>query len=112
MNLVFSIVANALALLGTAYLVPGIMVQNFMDAFIAAIVLGLLNTFLRPFLEILSLPVTIITFGLFSWVISALVLWITSLLVPGFEVAGFIPALVGGIVVAFFASLIQSLLKR
>lgn len=112
MNIIFLLVANALALLGTAYFVPGIEVINFTTALFAALVLGLLNTFLRPFLLVLTLPVNLITFGLFSWIISAGVLWLTARVVPGFEVNGFMPALVGGVVLAFFASLLHTVVKR
>lgn len=110
--LIFLWIANALALLATAWLIPGIEVDNFMTALFAAVVLGFLNAFLRPLITLLTLPVNILTLGLFSWVISALVLWLTSVIVPGFEVMGIIPALVGGIVLAFFASLLHSLVRR
>lgn len=112
MPVVFTLVANALAILATSYIVPGIRVNDFIAALLAAVVLGLLNTFLRPILELLALPVTVLTFGLFSWVVSALVLWLTGYFVPGFSVEGFLPALVGGIVIAFVASLLGSLVKR
>lgn len=112
MGIVFVLVANALALLGTAYLVPGIKIESFTTALLAAVVLGVLNTFLKPILLLLTLPVNLLTFGLFSWVISAFVLWFAGKLVPGFEVSGFVSALVGGVVLAFFASLLQSLMKR
>lgn len=112
MNLLFLLVANALALIGTAYLVPGIRVDSFTTALLTSVVLGLLNTFLRPIITVLTLPVNVLTLGLFSWVISAAVLWLAGQVVPGFVVEGFIAALVGGIVLAFFASLLHSLVKR
>lgn len=110
--LIFVWIANALALLATAWLIPGIEVADFMAALLAAAVLGLLNTFIRPILEFLALPATLLTFGLFSWVISALILLLAGRLVSGFTVEGFLPALVGGVVLAFIASLLQSLVKR
>ena len=110
--IVFLLVANALALLATAYLVPGIQVGSFFSALLAALVLGLFNTFLRPILSFLALPANILTLGLFSWAISAFILWLTGKVVPGFEVSGFLPALVGGIVIAFVASFLQSLVKK
>lgn len=112
MNLLFILIANALALLGTAYFVPGIRVSDFVTALLAAAVLGVLNTFLRPILTILTLPINLLTFGLFSWLISALVLWLTGIIVPGFEVEGWLSAVVGGVVLAFIASLLQSLVRR
>lgn len=110
--LLFIWVANALALLATAWLIPGIEVADFMAALLAALVLGLLNTFLRPLLEFLALPINLLTLGLFSWVISALILLLTGRIVSGFTVEGFLPALVGGIVLAFIASLLQSMVRK
>lgn len=110
--LIFLWVANALALLVTDFLLEGIRVGDFVTALFAAAVIGLLNTFLRPFLEFLALPINLLTFGLFSWVISALILILSSRFVPGFEVDGFIWALVGGILLSFIASLLQALVKR
>lgn len=111
-KLVFSLVANALALLLTAYLVPGFHVASFTDALIAAAVLGVFNTILRPILSLLSLPITILTLGLFSWVISAIIILLVSAIVPGFKVDGFLSALIGGILLAFVSSLFQSLVRN
>lgn len=112
MRVVISLLINTLALLVTAMIVPGFKVVDFWAAVWAAIALGLLNTFLRPVLILFTLPANILTLGLFSWVISAAVIWLASLLVPGFDIDGFLPALVGGIITAFTASLLNSLLKR
>lgn len=109
--LAFIWVANALALLATAWLIPGVEVVDFTAALIAAAVLGILNTFLRPILEFLALPATLLTLGLFSWVISALILLLAGRIVPGLTVEGFLPALVGGVVLAFIASLLQSFVR-
>ncbi|HBL52070.1 MAG: hypothetical protein A3D24_00385 [Candidatus Blackburnbacteria bacterium RIFCSPHIGHO2_02_FULL_39_13] len=112
MNLLFRLLINTVAILATAWLIPGIRISSFTTALIAALVLGILNTILKPILELLALPVNFLTFGLFSWAISAFVLWVASLLVPGFVVQGFLSALAGGIVLAFIASLLQSLVKK
>ncbi len=111
-KIIFSILANALALLATAYLVPGIHIDNFFPtAIVVALVLGLLNAFLKPILVLFTLPVNLITFGLFSWIISAFLLWLAGNIVPGFEVQSFISALIGGVVLSFVASLLHSLNK-
>ncbi len=112
LQLVFILAANALAILATAYLVPGIRVDSFTSALLAAIVLGLFNTFLRPILSILALPANLLTLGLFSWVISAFLIWLTGRVVPGFEVSGFLAALIGGIIIAFVSTVLQSFVKR
>jgi putative membrane protein len=90
-------ILNALALLLVAYLYPGVEVQTFMAAVIAALVLGLVNAIVRPVLVLLTLPVTVITLGLFLFVINALLFWLVAEIVPGFRVTGFVAALVGSI---------------
>ncbi len=97
MKMLFRLVINAAALLGIAYFVPGFNVEGIWTALLAALVLGLINAFLRPLLKILSLPITILTLGLFSIVINALLLWLVSSLVPGFGIDTFWIAALGAI---------------
>lgn len=89
---------NALALMLLAQLVPGISVSSFYAALIAALILGLVNALIRPILFLLTLPVTIVTLGLFALVLNALLLWFVGTIVKGFTVEGFFPALVGSII--------------
>lgn len=89
---------GALAVMITAYLLPGVRVENFFVALVVAVVLGIINTVLRPILLILTLPVTILTLGLFALVINALLILLVSLIVPGFSVASFWWALLFSIV--------------
>lgn len=100
MNIVIHVVVVAFALLFAAYLVPGIHVANFTVAIVAAIVLGLVNLIVRPVLFILTLPVTILTLGLFSFVLNALMLMLAAYLVDGFDISGFIPALIASLLVS------------
>ena len=88
---------NAAALLLVAYLYPGVAVETFFAALIAALVLGLVNAVVRPILVLLTLPVTILTLGLFLFVINALLFWLVAEIVQGFRVTGFGAALVGSI---------------
>lgn len=88
---------SALALLAVAYLYPGVRVDSFFAAAMAALVLGLVNAVIRPILVILTLPVTIITLGLFLFVINALLFWLVAEIVKGFTVQGFLAALVGSL---------------
>ncbi len=88
---------NALALLAVAYLYPGVRVESFLSAALAALALGLANALIRPILVVLTLPVTIITLGLFLFVINALLFWLVAALISGFAVQGFLSALVGSI---------------
>ncbi len=96
--ILFRWIINALALLLVANIVPGFEVSTFYSALIAALVLGLVNALVRPLLFILTLPVTIVTLGLFTFVINALMLWLVSSIVKGFEISGFVPALLGALV--------------
>jgi putative membrane protein len=90
-------IVNAAALLLVAYMYPGVHVTDFWSALIAAIILGLVNAIIRPLLIILTLPVTILTLGLFIFVINALLFWFVAELVHGFTVDGFMAALIGSI---------------
>ena len=90
-------IVNAAALLLVAYIYPGVHVESFFAALIAALVLGLVNAFIRPLLVILTFPVTLITLGLFLFVINALLFWLVAEVVHGFTVGGFWAALVGSI---------------
>lgn len=97
MRLLLVWILNAIALLAVAYLYPGVQVQDWKAAAIAALVLGLVNTLVKPILVILTLPVTILTLGLFLLVINALCFWFVANLVPGFHVTGFWAAMLGAI---------------
>lgn len=91
-------ILNALALLLVAYVVPGFGVASLYTALIAALVLGLANALIRPLLFILTLPVTILTLGLFTFVLNALMIWLVSTIVKGFTIEGFVPALLAAII--------------
>src|SRR6185312_3947392 len=90
-------IVNAAALLLVAYLYPGVHVEGFTTALVAALLLGLVNALIRPILVLLTLPVTILTLGLFLFVINALLFWLVAEVVHGFTVAGFGAALLGSI---------------
>ncbi len=106
MYLLLRIVLNALALIIVASMIPGISVESFPIALLAAVVIGLVNALIRPLLELLSLPITILTLGLFSLVINALMFALAAWLTPGFSVAGFGPAFWGGLLYAVLATVI------
>ena len=95
--LIFRWVINAISLMLVAYFVPGIEVASLYTALIAAFVLGLANALVRPILFILTLPVTILTLGLFTFVLNALMILLVSTVVKGFEVNGFVPAFLGAL---------------
>lgn len=89
---------STLAVLAAAYLVPGVHVTNFWAALIAALVIGLVNALIRPLVILLTLPVNILTLGLFTLVINALMFWLAATIVKGFYVNGFWPAFWGALV--------------
>ena len=97
MHLVLRIVLNGLALMLIAYLYSGVSIDGPLAAIIAAVVLGIVNAIIRPVLLILTLPVTVLTIGLFLFVINALMFWLAAELVPGFRVSGFMAALIGSV---------------
>ena len=103
---------TAISLMITAYIVPGFIVNSFFAAAIAAVVLGLVNAIVKPLLVLLTLPLTVVTLGLFLFVINAITIWLAGLLTPGFDVTGFIPALVGSIVLTVVASVINFFVGR
>jgi putative membrane protein len=88
------------AIMVTSYLIDGISVDGITSAFLAAAVLGILNVFLRPIALILTLPVNILSLGLFTFVINAFMLIITSRLIPGFNVNGFWAAIIGSLLIS------------
>jgi putative membrane protein len=100
------------ALLLVAHLYPGVEVKSFSSALIAALVLGLLNTLLRPILVLLTLPVTVLSLGLFLFVINALMFWAAAHLLSGLAVAGFWAALIGSLIYSLCGMLIDVLIER
>ena len=109
LQLVIRLLVNSLAILITAYLLPGVQLDGFLPALITAIVLGLINTFVKPVLVILTLPITILTLGLFLLVINAVVILLTSALVPGFYVNGFWWALLFSLVLSIVNWILHSI---
>jgi putative membrane protein len=105
-------IINAAALLLVAYLYPGVHVEGFAAALVAALVLGLVNAVIRPILVILTLPVTILTLGLFIFVINALLFWLVANIVGGFQVTGFVGALVGSLLYSVITLLTSWLLFK
>lgn len=110
MELLLVWILNAVALLIVAYILPGITVASFGSALIAALVLGLLNTLVKPVLILLTLPITIITLGLFLLVLNALVFWFAGSVLKGFQVSGFWWAVLGALVYSIVSGLLSRLL--
>jgi putative membrane protein len=100
------------AILVASYLVEGITVRGFWSAFFSAAILGVLNAFFRPILILLTLPFTILSFGLFIFVINALLLMMVSSVIPGFEVHGFWSAVFGSVIISIVSWLVGSFVNE
>lgn len=100
---------KALILLITSYLIPGFQIDSYLTAFVVAFVLGLLNMLIKPILVLLTLPVTVLSLGLFMFVINALLLIVTSNFVRGFHIASFGTAIIAAITISLLSALINSL---
>jgi putative membrane protein len=112
MRLILIWCCNALALLAVAYLLPGVRVEGFGSALIAALVLGLINTLVRPLLILLTLPVTVLSLGLFILVINGLLFWFAGSVLRGFEVGGFWVALMGALLYSILSSAFSWLIPK
>ena len=110
MRLLLTWLINALALLAIKYILPSITVDSFVTALIVAIVLGFINTLIRPIFVILTLPVTILTLGLFIFVINGLLFWAVGSFVPGFHVDGFWSGVFGAIIYSIISWALSALL--
>ena len=110
MKLLLKWLLSAAALLFVAYVYEGVSINGYQAALIAAFVIGLLNTLVRPILVILTLPVTVLTVGLFLFVINAWMFWSAASLLDGFNVTGFGAALIGSIIYSILSIIINSAL--
>jgi len=93
----------AVLIIFVSWIVPGIEVDNFVSAMFVCIILALINTFIKPIIQLITLPVTIVTLGLFTFIINALMLMLAGLVAPGFEVSGFLSALIGSLLLSLFS---------
>lgn len=110
--LLLRLLINAIALMFISYYIPGIEVSSFYTALITAIILGILNAVLRPILTLLTLPITILTLGLFALVINAFIFWFVSTFVKGFTVEGFGAAFLGSLILVIVSMGTNLLLHR
>jgi putative membrane protein len=112
MKLLTKWLLSAAALLLVAQLYSGVELQGFAAAMVAALVIGLFNIFLRPLLILLTLPVTVLTMGLFLFIMNALLFWAAARLLDGFQVRDFAAALLGSLLYSMFSLVIDSALER
>jgi len=112
MKLILKWLLSAAALLFVAYVYDGVVVKSFGSALLAAFVIGLFNTVVRPALVVLTLPVTVLTVGLFLFVINALMFWAAASVLENFDVRGFGAALLGSLIYSAIGVVIESALER
>jgi putative membrane protein len=106
MKIIIHWLVSALAILISAYVLPGVTVDGFVAALVLAVILGAINAFLRPLFVILTFPITILTFGLFVFVINGLLVMLAASIVPGFEVAGLGSGILFAIVLAIVSAVL------
>ena len=111
-NKIISWLAATLAIIVSAYLLPGVTVLSFFAAFVTALVLGIINAFIKPVLVILTLPLNVLTLGLFTFIINALLIMLTGIIVPGFEVASFWWALSFGLILSLVNFVLHSVTEE
>ena len=111
MGFILRIVVYTLGLLVAAYVVPGIRLDGLASALVAGLLLGLVNAIVRPILVVLTFPITLLTLGLFLLVLNAFCLWLVSVFVSGFRVAGFWPAFWGALLVSVVSWILTALIS-
>lgn len=111
LHFILTWLATAVSLLITDHFVPGFRIDSFSAALIGAVVLGVVNAIVRPILTLLTLPLTIITLGLFLFVVNAFTFWLVAALTPGFYIAGFLTALTGAIVLTIVSTIVSWLVR-
>jgi putative membrane protein len=110
-RLLAKLLLSALSLLLISYYIPGIMVSSFYIALVLALIFGVMNVTIKPILILLTLPITLLTFGLFTLVINGFLFWLASTFVQGFEVSGFLSAFLGALALTVLSWLSEKLIK-
>lgn len=110
--MLIQLLINALAFYITAFILPGVTISGYTSLFVIAVIWGILSVVIKPLLIILTLPITILTLGLFTLVINAVLLLITSNIVPGFHIEGFGTAVIAVIVLSIVNSFLNALLNK
>jgi putative membrane protein len=110
MGILINWIVSAMVIFSVAYFVPGVHVASFTTALVVALVLGIINAFVKPVLLILTLPITILTLGLFTLVLNAVLILLVSQVVPGFRIDGFLWALIFGVILSLASTVVHNLL--
>jgi len=111
MRLIIRLAINVFALLLVEYLIPGFILSDYRAAIVAAVVIGVVNSFIKPLVQLIALPLSIITFGLTAFLINVLLLWGASMVVPGFEIANFTTAIIASVALSLVSWFLSKLSK-
>lgn len=106
LGVIANLLIGGLAVMAGSYIIPGVEVRGFLDAIIAAVLIGVVNALVKPILLVLTLPLNLLTLGLFTFVINAVMILLVSALLPGFNVEGFLPALLLSLVLSIISSVL------
>ena len=109
MHLIVRLGINVFALLVVEYIVPGFALADFWTAIVAAVVIGVVNTFIKPILQLVALPISLLTFGIAAFLINVVLLWITAKIVPGFQIESFMTAIFASIVLSLVSWFLHKL---
>lgn len=112
MSVLLKLLVSVFSLLVVDYLIPGFELQDFWTAVVAAVVIGVVNTFIKPVLQIVALPISIVTLGLSAFLINVLLLWGTSSFVPGFYIADFWTAVLASILLSLVTWFLYKLARE
>ena len=112
MGFIIKILLTAVAAVVAAYLLPGVTIDGFLTALIVALILSILNTFIKPILVILTIPITIVTLGLFLLVINAILVMVTDYFVDGFTVSGWLTAIIFSLIVSVVTYILNAIVDR
>lgn len=112
MKLFYKLILNIFALAIVSYLVPGFIFETFWDTVVTAIVIGVVNTFIKPILQIIFLPLSIVTFGITAFLINVVLLWGVSYIVPGFHIENFMTAVIASIFLALISLFLHKLSEK
>jgi putative membrane protein len=112
MILLIRLAINVFALFIVTKLVPGFVIVDLTTAIVAAVVIGVVNTFIRPILQLIALPVSILTFGITAFLINVGLLYLTSMAVPGFEIANFTTAIIASVVLSLVSWFLNKLARE
>lgn len=111
MGLIVGLIVNTLALLAVSYIIAGFSIADLQTAIVAAIIIGVINTFIKPIVHLIALPITFMTLGLFAFVVNVLLLMLAAYLVPGFNIDGFLTAVLSSILLALVSAFLNKLAK-